>query len=446
VLVRNQTPTVFQNIAAFAALSLLASSMIHGAPKTAPAGEVWIAVRTDGRAGTGAKGDPYDGATATKFDELIADISKIPATDANIHLGTGTFQTNMATRAWMVRSGWHISGAGMHLTTVQGIGDVSAYHGGLAVFDNQTTSSGTTTTNNVEIGDLTIDANQPGLTMPTGSGGEYDLTVLAIRLAGSHNLVERVRSINTYGTAKNNRECFSIMLTGIPAADTADATIRFCRVEKMLGNYGTPYQISGFPATRRFMVGAKVYRNVALGVNDGRIGTSSANSGGVNAANCKYLDVFENEFEDCEGFFHFDTGTFDHVRIFNNVGKRLWCGVNVVGVTGCTNLEVRGNRASIQNRITGGGVAGFAVNGGITGLVISGNTITYDPSGAGRNQFFPIYAGSAEIVDARVEENTFSDGSDAVTGHFRSSIFRSNRTEKGGTPTFLQHGDQTLRQ
>jgi hypothetical protein len=439
--IKNQKLGMIVAAAALGAISLSMPIVTFGGQIAAARREVWIAVRTDGHAGKGTKADPYDGSTQVKFDALMAQTSKIPATNADIHLGTGTFQTNMATRGWMVKSGWQISGAGMYLTTLQGIGNLSSYHGGIAVLDYQTTSSGMTTTSNVVIRDLTIDANEPGVTMPSGSGGEYDLTVLAIRLAGSHNLVERVRSINTYGTAANHRECFSIMLTGIAAEDTVDATIRFCRVEKMLGNYGNPYQISGFPPTGKFMVGAKVYGNIALGVNDGRIKTSSANSGGVNAGNVKYLDVFDNQFDDCEGFFHFDTGTFDRVRIFNNVGKRLWNGVNVIGVTGCTNLEIRDNKATIQNRIAGSGVTGLAVNGGITGLIIVGNTITYDSSGAGRNHFFPIYAGEGKIVNARVEANTFSDGADGITGHFTSSIFRGNRTDTGGTSTFLQDTD-----
>jgi hypothetical protein len=434
--VRNQALTIFLYIAAAAAITLFMPSVIYAAQKPTPLREVWIAVRTDGHAGKGTKADPYDGSTQVKFDALMAHTRKIPATNAHIHLGTGTFQTNMATRAWMVKSGWQISGAGMYLTTLQGIGDLSLHPGGWAVLDYQSATSGATTTDNVAIRDLTLDANQPRLTLPSGSGGQFNSTILAIRLAGSHNLVERVRSINTYGSQVNSQECFSIMLTSIAAADTFDATIRFCRVENMLGTYGNPYQVSGSPG--HFLVGAKVYGNIAIGVNDGRINTSSANSGGVNAGNVKYLDVFDNQFDDCEGFFHFDTGTFDHVRIFNNKGKRLWDGVNVVGVTGCTNLEIRGNTATIQNRVARGGVAGFAVNGGITGLVISGNIITYDSSGAGLNQFFPIYAGGGKIVNSRVEANTFSDGADGITGHFTSSIFRGNRTDTGGTSTFLQ--------
>jgi hypothetical protein len=43
-----------------------------------------------------------------------------------------------------------------------------------------------------------------------------------------------------------------------------------------------------------------------------------------------------------------------------------------------------------------------------------------------------------------VEANTFSDGADGVTGHFTSSIFRGNRTDTGGTSTFLLDTDKIL--
>jgi len=435
--VRNQTITIILYIAASATISLFIPRVAYAAQTPTPLPEVWIAVRKDGHAGKGTKADPYEGNTPAKFDARMASFGP----NTQIHLGAGTFQTNLGTRTWIVKNGWQISGAGMYLTTLQAVGNVSAIHGGLAVLDNQYPSFATTP-GNIAIRDLTLDGNKPGLTMPTGSGGEYDLCVLGVRLAGSHNLVERVRTQNTYGTAANNRECFAIMLTGYASTETVDATIRFCRVENMLGSYGNPFSISGWPATGNFMTGVKVYGNIAIGVNDRRTGTASTNSGGVNAGNVKYLDVFDNQFDDCEGFFHFDTGTFDHVRIFNNVGKRLWNGVNVVGVTGCTNLEIRDNKATIQNRIVGSGVTGLAVNGGITGLVITGNTITYDSSGAGRNHFFPIYAGEGKIVNARVEANTFSDGADGITGHFTSSIFRGNGTDTGGTSTFLQDTDK----
>jgi hypothetical protein len=435
--ITNQKLRIIVSAAALTAISLFIPTVTSAGQIPKVPREVWIALRSDGQAGTGPMADPYDGSTPAKFDARLASFGP----NTHIHLGTGRFRTNLATRTWTVKNGWQISGAGMYLTTLQAVGNVSAIRGGLAVLDNQYPSFATTT-GNIAIRDLTLDGNEPGLTMPTGSGGEYDLCVLGVRLAGSHNLVERVLTKNTYGTAANGRECFAIMLTGHASTETVDATIRFCRVENMLGSYGNPFSISGWPATGNFMTGVKVYGNIAIGVNDGHIGTASTNSGGVNAGNVKYLDVFDNRFDDCESFFHFDTGTFDHVRIFNNVGKRLWDGVNVVGVTGCTNLEIRGNTATIQNRVAHGGVAGLAVNGGITGLVISGNTITYDSSGAGLNQFFPIYAGGGKIVNSRVEANTFSDGADGITGHFTSSIFRGNRTETGGTSTFLQDTDK----
>jgi hypothetical protein len=167
-------------------------------PKRSDAGltnDVWITVRTDGRSGDGSQGNPFNGSTQAKFDALMA---TLPA-NTTIHLGPGTFQTNLATRIWILGNGWQISGAGMYLTAVQAIGNLSSYHGGLAVLDNQTTSISTTPRSNVAIRDLTLDANEPGLTMPSGSGGEYDLTVMGVRLAGSHNLVEHQKHLRNCG-------------------------------------------------------------------------------------------------------------------------------------------------------------------------------------------------------------------------------------------------------
>lgn len=50
---------------------------------------IWIAVRTDGRAGSGTLNDPYDGSTATKFDAVMSSLSQY----TRVHLGPGTFQT-----------------------------------------------------------------------------------------------------------------------------------------------------------------------------------------------------------------------------------------------------------------------------------------------------------------------------------------------------------------
>ena len=52
--------------------------------------DVWIAVRTDGVAGTGTHNDPYDGSTQAKFDAVMNGM----ANNTCVHLGPGTFQTH----------------------------------------------------------------------------------------------------------------------------------------------------------------------------------------------------------------------------------------------------------------------------------------------------------------------------------------------------------------
>ena len=54
---------------------------------------VWIAYRTDGIKGSGTLSDPYDGSSATKFDQLMRDLAAL--SDATrVNLGPGVFETN----------------------------------------------------------------------------------------------------------------------------------------------------------------------------------------------------------------------------------------------------------------------------------------------------------------------------------------------------------------
>jgi hypothetical protein len=71
--------------------------------------DVYIAVRTDSKDGTGTSEDPYDGSTQVKFDAIMADSSKTPA-NANIYLCAGTFLTKGNVN-YTPRSGWKL-----HLT------------------------------------------------------------------------------------------------------------------------------------------------------------------------------------------------------------------------------------------------------------------------------------------------------------------------------------------
>ncbi len=117
--------------------------------------EVWIAIRTDGRAGRGTVGDPYDASTQAKFDRLMASFGP----NTQIHLGAGTFQTTW-NHTWVVKDGWTVRGVGMYSTTVQIVGSLIGHPGtGAAAFMTPYNSGA----DGAVLKDFTIDCNWSGL-------------------------------------------------------------------------------------------------------------------------------------------------------------------------------------------------------------------------------------------------------------------------------------------
>src|SRR5207253_10094968 len=100
-------------------------------------------------------------------------------------------------RVWVLQPGLVISGDGMYNTTVQLTGNVTGMRGVTAFVSDSNVS-----TDNVTIRDLTLDCNWAELsqTADIGTNGEKKITVTAVGIYGSNNLIERVRSINSYGS------------------------------------------------------------------------------------------------------------------------------------------------------------------------------------------------------------------------------------------------------
>jgi parallel beta helix pectate lyase-like protein len=392
--------------------------------------EIWVAVRTDGQAGSGTESDPYDGSTMAKFDAIMGDNSKTPPY-ATIHLGPGTFRTAI-TKTWAVKSGWVIEGAGMASTTVQMGGDASGIYGGVSCF----TSDPNYATDNVVIRDLTCDANwvEISTTADTGAGGEKNMKTGAISLWGSDNLIERVRSINSYGSWANEQEQFAFFVCGPRSADGTNNVIQFCRAELPKGNYGNPFALVGWVNTTPYhlITDSKVIFCTAVGVNDGL--AHGFTTGGVNLANVKDCQIDGNTFTDCYGAAYIDTGSCDGLRVTNNTVIRGWQGVGLAdrGLPK-QNIEITGNTFSIQNRVVGGASYGIFVNyGATTNLTVSNNTITFDNSGGGLLQFWGIAAYS--LTNATVSNNTIGTANcsvgNAATG---TGVTLSNNRHPDGT-------------
>ena len=378
--------------------------------------EVWVAVRTDNVAGTGTQTDPYDGSTMDKFDAIMGDNSKTPPY-TTIHLGPGTFRTSI-TKTWVVKSGWVIEGQGTDLTTVQMGGNAAGMHFGISCF----ASDPNTATDNVVIRDLTCDANwaEISTTADTGAGGEKNITTGAISLWGSNNLVERARSINTYGSWANAQEQFAFYMCGPRSADGTNNVIQFCRAELPHGNYGNPFALAGWVNTTPYhlITNSKVISCTAVGVNDGL--AHGFTSGGVNLANVQDCQIDSNTFTDCYGAAYIDTGSCDGLAVTNNTVIRGWEGVGlssqlIPSENTQKNIVISGNNFSIQNRIPGGGSYGiFAGYGATTNLTINNNTITFDNSGGGLSQFWGITA--SQVTNATISNNIVGPSINQVSG------------------------------
>jgi hypothetical protein len=388
-------------------------------PRPTPTREVWIAVRTDGVAGSGTQLDPFDGSTMSKFDALMSSI----APNTGINLGPGTFRTSV-TKPWSIRSGWVIAGAGLYDTTVQLGGNVSGMHYGIGCL----TSDPNLATDNVVIRDLTCDGNwaELSVTADTGAGGEKNIKTGATEIYGSNNLIERLRSINTYGSSANLQEQFAITLSASRNGNGTGNVIQFCHAELPQGNYGSPFALFGW--SPYVIVNSKVVSSTAVGVNDGL--AHGFTTGGVNLANVENCQIDGNTFTDCYGAAYIDTGSVDGLSVTNNTVVRGWEGVGLASSTlPKQNIQISGNNFSIQNRIIGGGSYGIvAGNGQTANLTINSNTITFDDSGGGFSQFWGIAA--SLLSHATISNNIVGPSINQVSG---TDITLFNNRHPNGT-------------
>jgi hypothetical protein len=130
------------------------SAAAAAAPVTqpAPAHEVWMAVRTDGKAGDGTAADPFNASTVNKFDALFERFANQFGDNLAIHLGPGVFYGD---RYIMPHSNWKIRGAGRDVTILRTRPDPNAAD--TIGFWTPNEVSG------VEVSDITFDFNTPNL-------------------------------------------------------------------------------------------------------------------------------------------------------------------------------------------------------------------------------------------------------------------------------------------
>ncbi len=378
------------------------SAIPAATPASSPTQQIWLALRTDGLPGSGTQVDPFDASTASKFDQILFNYRY--ALNLYVHLmGAGPFQTDVR-HAWFVQPGWILSGDGIDITTLQLVGNVSGMHYTVLAIS----SNSNVTTDNVTIENLTVDCNwlELSLTADAGLNGEKNITTGAVALWGNNNLIDHVRSINTYGSWANGMEQFAILLGGPRSANGTNNVMQFCRAEQPQGNYGNPFALAGWvnTAPHYLITNSKVVGCNAVGNNDG--GNTGFTSGGVNLANLQDCVVDSNTFIDCYGAAYIDTGSLDGLQVTNNTVVRGWCGVGLDStVYPKQNVTISGNNISVQNRVTGGGSYGiFAGYATTTNLTVTNNVILFDPTGKGMSQFWGISA--SLLNNATITNNT----------------------------------------
>jgi hypothetical protein len=163
--------------------------------------DIYIAVRTDGVAGTGIATDPFDGSTAAKFTALMEGF----AANTRIHLGSGSFYINYG---YTIPANTTIEGNGMGVTKIylNSVNTATNKHDTLFSSNN-----GITIKNLTLVGNHEVLAASGGL---TGSN-QYDAES-GIEIDGNNTTIKNVEVIDMYGSQNSSPliESFDIILSG----------------------------------------------------------------------------------------------------------------------------------------------------------------------------------------------------------------------------------------
>jgi hypothetical protein len=290
-------------------------------PTPTPSTGVWIAPRSDGQNGTGTQANPYNGSTPAKLVSLISTV--IPA-NTIIHFAAGNYQVS----SLIPKAGMKFLGAGKDITNFLWDGEpagpmISSYGG----------------SDGALISDLTLNGQQD----------VWGVTPLAVTIFDSNNVIIRnVRVTNFRGGGTEN---FLVTLFA-QTINVTGALIEYCEVDHFFIGPGGATLLgfghggSGDPTTR---ISGTVQNNY---IHDCP-GVQALQGGGSNSIYQGNV-VLNPE----KGWYH-DSYPISGSQVINN---QFWNCVHY-GIAATSNASGTDNP-----------------NNGCDGLVVSGNTITMDPS------------------------------------------------------------------
>jgi hypothetical protein len=188
---------------------------------------IYLAIRNDGKVGTGTVGNPYNADTPQLFDSYISGA----AAGNTIYLGSGVFQTHGYRQATVggsyVKTGWKVIGQGIDKTIIKLV-EATAYGGPHWCFGTDYDQFAHNTTWK----DFTLDCNLDGQIDKTG------ICIGGMALGGNNILYKNIKVIN-WGARIPEQECFVLSAGGtdsIAPSNLTGATIDSCIVTQRAPN------------------------------------------------------------------------------------------------------------------------------------------------------------------------------------------------------------------
>lgn len=413
---------------------------------------VYIALR-GGKDGSGrTAGDARDGSTAEAFDTILRCYSEGCASPSNrtksvaktenliVCLGPGTFATlgsydysvgapHKAAAGFTLGSGWKVHGAGQDKTTVRLSDYLPAGEGrnprsvpldngtGLVFGTNSDDAS------NIEISDLTIDANYPELKSRSRRNGIRALTLEAIWLRtgrGGH-WIHDVTVTNTAGETGGidiKWEAFHVMIVSMHNSTPSQSTGNLVENVTMRESFGP--------------TGC----GIIIANATGEVRNSSVEGYPIGFGGWKMGEIYfhDNTATDTEYGFNIDSWDNKGVRIeANQIMHPRKYGIVVGGEQIFTDFRIVNNNVQIGRP----GVVGLMFRGNVTRSVIAGNKFIAEGAAAGRSFAIRNYSVSRRAganQDNSYQQNQISSRLkvvfDSPSQKSQNCFFR-NRDERG---------------
>ncbi len=343
-----------------------------------------------GRDGSGRSAeDARDGSSAEKFDRILrcfaegcSDRQKpekaITRTESLIVcLGPGTYQTKGAydftinmphksAEGFTIGKGWRIHGAGRDKTTVQLSAYLPAVAGGNPRQLPATSATGVVLSTNsddasdIEISDLTVDVNYPGLKAQAGREGIQALNLEAVHLRSDrgHNWIHDINVLHTSGEIGGidvKWETFPVWIYSVRPNSTP---------QDNSGNIIEHVTMSGYGGGRCTAI---AIANALGEIRNNRVEGYQIGYGGWTLGSVWFHD---NVAAGTEYGFNIDSLANSDVRIERNqiIHPRKY-GIVVGGGGTYSHFMITGNTIEIDS----GGVIGLVLQGNVTNSIIEGN-------------------------------------------------------------------------